>query len=247
MILIPTLQLLDGKCVSLSQGNLDEPSVWHGDPVERALGFVEQGAEWLHVTDLDAVARRGRNSEIMHEIVRRVGVPVQVSGGMTNDESVQEWRDAGAARIIFGSGSINYLDWVKAKAKSVPDYFAVSVDVKGGHVMGRGWTEPSMFTPQDLVTALEGTPLACLVVTDIDFDLELPESSIAMTAKIAEETRTPVISSGLVRKLDDISTLRYIPNIAGAMIGRPLFEKTIDLAEALEIARPEPGRTAEFI
>lgn len=247
MILIPTLQILDGHCVSLSRGNLDQPSVWHGDPVERALSFVEGGAEWLHVTDLTAVAGRGRETETLHAIIRQAGVPVQVSGGMANEEAVREWREAGAARIVFGSAAVNYLDWVKAKAKEVPDYFGVSIDVWQGKVMMKGWKDPSLFTPFDLVQALEGTPLACLVVTDIDHDLELPDSSYALTAKIAEETRTPVISSGLIGQLDDISTLKFVPNISGAMLGRPLFAKTFELAQALAIARPEPGRTAEFI
>ncbi len=247
MILIPTLQVLEGRCVTLVRGKLDEPEVWHGDPVERALDFVRQGAERLHVTDLDQVARKGDNSEIVARIIREAGVPVQVAGGMSSDEAVRHWREAGAARIVFGRSAIYHLDWVKAKAKELPDYFMVSVDIHEGRVMADGWSKPALFAPDEFVRQLEGTPLAAIIVTDIDRDLELPDSSFALTTRLAEETRTAVVSSGLVKTLDDVSTLRYMPNLAGAMIGRPLYDRTIDLAEAIAIARVEPEPTAPFL
>ncbi len=247
MILYPTLQLLGGRCVTLERGHLDRPEVWHGDPLERARALVADGADWLHVTDLDAVAGSGDNGPIIGAIIRQAGVPVQVAGGMTSRSAVAEWREAGAGRIVFGAAAVHNLDWVKALAKELPDFYAVSLDVYRGRVMVAGWSEPSMFAPLDLVHALEGTPLAALIVTDIDRDLDLPEASFALTAKIAEETRIPVISSGLVKTLDDLSTLRYMPNIAGALVGRPLFDKSFTLAEALAIARPAPERRADFI
>ena len=247
MLIIPTIQLLDGNCVTLTRGNISEPEVWHGDPVERALDLVEQGAERLHVTDLGGVTGGTRHTEIMQTIIRQAGVPVQVSGGIRSDETVGFWREAGAARIVFGTSAITDPDWVKRWAKAVPDYFIVSVDVYQGHVMNSGWGSPSMFTPIDFVHGFDGTPLAALIVTDIDRDIDLPEASIALTAKLAEETRIPIISSGLVKEVDDISTLRYVPNIAGVMLGRALFNRSVELKEALTIAKPEPGRTAEFI
>ncbi|MGF1444860.1 MAG: HisA/HisF-related TIM barrel protein [Pikeienuella sp.] len=247
MILYPTLQLLDGQCVTLPKGAIRDPEVWHGDPVARARSFVEAGAEWLHVTDLDAVRGTGDNADTVAAIIRQAGVPVQLAGGMTTDSQVTRWREAGAARIVFGSAAITALDWVKARAKELPDYYAVSIDISKGRVMRRGWEAPSLLAAADLVRALADTPLAAVIVTDIDHDIELAEASFALTTKMAEETRSPVISSGLVKTLDDLSTLAHVPNIAGALIGRPLFDKSIELSAAIEIARPSPEKTAEFL
>mgnify|MGYP006285754289 CR=1 FL=1 len=247
MIVYPVLQLQEGRCVSLTRGALDTPTVWHGDPVEKAQAFVEQGAEWLHVTDLDAVAGAGSNAALVREIILKAGVPVQVAGGMRSDEAVRGWLEAGAGRIVFGSSAARMPDWVKAHAKAVPDMMAVSIDVLEGRVMVDGWKEAAAFGPQDMVRAYEGTPLAAVIVTDIDRDLDLPESSFALTTRLAEETRTPIIASGLVKSIDDVSTLRHLPNIAGVMIGRALHDRTIDLAEAIEVAAAAPERTAEFL
>ncbi len=246
MMIIPIVQLQDGRCVSLERGNLEEPTIWHGDPVEKALGFVEQGAEWLHVTDLDAVAGTGSNAGIVAEIVRRAGVPVQVSGGVRADAAVERWREAGAGRIVFGSSAVAHPDWVKAHAKAVPDLFAISIDVWQGRVVTHGWKHEAMFSPEELIHAFEGVPLAAIIITDIDRDLDLPDASFALVTRLAEETRTPVIASGLVKTLDDVSMLRYLPNIAGAMIGRALYDRSVDLAEAIAVARPVPEPIAPF-
>ncbi|MEM9148390.1 MAG: 1-(5-phosphoribosyl)-5-[(5-phosphoribosylamino)methylideneamino] imidazole-4-carboxamide isomerase [Pseudomonadota bacterium] len=249
MIIYPILQLQEGRCVSLQRGELDQPTVWHGDPVERALSFVADGAEWLHVTDLDAVAGADDTSinlEIIRQIIRQVGVPVQISGGMRSDETVRTWVDAGAARIVFGSTAVQFRDWVSAKARAYPDLVAVSFDIWQGTVVVDGWSRSVMMTPADLIHAYDGVPLAAMILTDIDRDLDMPESSFALVTKLAEETRTPVIASGLVKALDDVSTLRYMPNLAGAMIGRALYDKSVDLAEAIALARPVPEPVAPF-
>lgn len=246
MIVYPVLQLQNGCCVSLNRGEIDMPTIWHGDPVEKALAFVEQGAEWLHVTDLDAVSGAGNNAEIMRAIIRQAGVPVQVSGGMRNDEAVSAWADAGAARIVFGSTAVNFRDWVSAKARAYPDLVAVSFDIWQGKVVTDGWRKSVAISPEDLVHAYDGVPLSAMILTDIDRDLDLPDASFALLTRLAEQTRTPVIASGLIKTIDDVSTLRYMPNIAGCMLGRSLFDKSVDLAEAIGIARPAPERVAQF-
>jgi len=246
MIVYPMLQIQRGRCVSLSRGELDTPTVWHGDPIEKALSFVAEGAEWLHVTDLDAVAGDGDNAEIVQSIIRQAGVPVQVSGGMRSDEAVDAWAEAGAARIVFGTTAVSFRDWVSAKARAYPDLIAVSFDIWQGKVVVDGWKRSVMMTPEDLIHAYDGVPLAAMILTDIDRDLDLPESSFALMTRLAEETRTPVIASGLVKSVDDVSTLKYMPNIAGAMIGRALYEKVVDLGEAVAVARPAPEPVAQF-
>ncbi len=246
MMIIPILQLQGGRCVSLERGNLAEPTIWHGDPVAKAIGFVEQGAEWLHVTDLDAVAGSGSNAELVDEIVLRAGVPVQVSGGISSDAVVGRLRDAGAGRIVFGSSAVAYPDWVKAHAKAVPDLFAISIDIWQGKVVTHGWKNEALFTPEELIHAFDGVPLAAIVITDIDRDLDLPDASFSLVTRLAEETRTPTIASGLIKSTDDVSVLRYLPNIAGVMIGRALYDKSVDLAEAIALAKPAPEPIAPF-
>lgn len=246
MIVYPVLQLQKGRCVSLTRGEIATPSVWHGDPVEKALSFVEQGAEWLHVTDLDAVVGETDNAAIVRQIIRQAGVPVQVSGGMGSDEAVAGWADAGAARIVFGSTAVNFPDWVAQKAKAHPDMIAVSFDIWQGKVVIDGWQRSVLMSPEDLIHAYDGVPLAAMILTDIDRDLGLPESSFALVTRLADETRTPVIASGLVKTLDDVSTLRYMPNIAGCMIGRSLFDRSVELAEAIALARVSPEPVAQF-
>lgn len=250
MMVIPMIQLFGGQVVSLERGDLDRPSVWHVDPVEKAVEFVAHGADRVHVTDLDAVAG-GENAEvnvaIIEQIIRRAGVPVQVSGGNRTDEQVRRWIDAGAGRVVLGTAAVRFPDWVKAWAKAYPDWLSISIDIFQGKVMVDGWKTEAMFSPEELIHAYDGAPLASIIVTDIDRDLELPDASFALTTKLAEATRTPVIASGLVKTLDDISTLKYMPGIAGVMLGRPLYERTIDLAEAIDVARAVPEAKADFV
>jgi len=246
MIIYPVIQLQNGKCVSLHRGRVDAPEVWHVDPVEKARAFVAEGAEWLHVTDLDAVARTGSNAEIVVEIIRHCGVPVQVAGGIASDEALRFWFDVGAGRMVIGTTAVKYPDWVKAVAKHYPDQIAIAIDVYQGRVMTRGWTETSMFEPVEIVHAYSGEPLAAMIITDIDYQIGMPEASYAMITKLADETRTPIIAAGVVRSLDDISSLKYVGNVWGVLIGRALFNKDIDLAEAIATARAEPQKTAAF-
>ena len=250
MYIYPIIQLHRGHCVSVSFGELDTPTIWHGDPVEKALAFVEQGAERLHVTDFDAVRglpeAEGGNAEIVHRIIREAGVPVQVAGGLRTDEQVNHWIDAGAARVVIGTNAVRFPDWAKGLARAHPDQVIVSIDVWKGRVAVNGWSETAAFGPLELAHAFEGVPLAAMILTDIDRHLELPESSFALVTRFAEETKLPVIASGVVKSIDDVSTLRYLPGIEGVMIGRALYDRSVDLAEAISVARAVPEKVAQF-
>lgn len=246
MLVIPLIQLHEGCCVSLSYSDRESPTFWPGDPVEKALAFVEQGAERLHVTDLDALSGEGDNGAIAEEIIRRAGIPVQIGGGIRGTEQVARWIEVGAARVVLGTNAVRFPDWAKQLAKAHPDQITVSVDVWEGKVMVDGWKEAAMFGPLEIAQAFEGTPLAALILTDIDRHLDYPDASFALTTRFAEATKLPVIACGVVRDLDDVSTLRYLPNIEGVIIGRALFDKSVDLAEAIAIARPSLERVAPF-
>lgn len=247
MFIYPLIQLHRGCCISQTLEDRDNPTFWPGDPVEKALAFVEQGAERLHVTDIDALwGAEGDNAAVVEEIIRRAGVPVQVGGGIRSDEQAERWIEAGAARVVLGTGAVRFPDWAKALAKRHPDQIIVSVDVWEGKVMVDGWTQSAMFGPCEVAHAYEGTPLAAMIITDIDRHLDYADASFALTTRFAETTKLPVIACGVVASLDDVSTLRYLPNMEGVIIGRALFDRSIDLGDALAIARPAPEPVAPF-
>ncbi|MBE0452447.1 1-(5-phosphoribosyl)-5-[(5-phosphoribosylamino)methylideneamino] imidazole-4-carboxamide isomerase [Roseovarius autotrophicus] len=247
MIIYPTLEILGGKCVSLTRGRLDEPVIWHVDPVETARAHVRAGAEWMHLTDMDGLSGGNGNSALIEEIIRAVGIPVQLGGGFRSREVVTRWIDKGAGRIVVGTLAVQDPETVRALAKYHPDQIVVAVDVWRGQLMTHGWQNPSAIAAGDFIAAFEGVPLAGIIITDIDADIEESDGSLGLISGLAAKTRHPVIARGTVRGVDDVARLRYIPNIAGAMIGRALMARDIDLAEALAVARPAPEARAEFL
>ncbi len=248
MRLYPTIELQQGRCVSLFRGRLEEPQIWHVDPVEKAREFAEVGAEWIHVTDFDAVAgAETDNAEIVESIIRQAGVPVQLGGGFRSMDRIAEWIELGAGRVVIGTAAVHNPDLVKEAAKYYPDQIVLAVDVFQGQVMSQGWTATAVYTPEDFIGWFENDPLAAIIVTDIDSDIGDADRSLALVTRLADCARAPVIARGTVRALDDISRLKYVPHVSGTIIGRALFDRSIDLAEALAIAQPAPEPRAEFI
>lgn len=246
MIIYPTLEVLNGKCVSLTRGRLDEPVIWHVDPVETARGFAAAGAEWMHLTDINGLRGGDENNALLEEIVRAVGIPVQLGGGFRSRESVTKWIDKGAGRIVIGTMAAQDPELVKELAKLHPDQIVLSVDVFQGQMMTDGWRQASSFSPETFIKAFEDAPLAGIIITDIDADIEDQDGSLGVIAGLAATTRHPVIARGTVRCADDVARLKYVSNIAGTLIGRALLAKDVDLADALAIAQPTPEPTAEF-
>ncbi len=246
MIIYPTLELRNGKCVSLTRGRLDEPVIWHVDPVETARGFAAAGAEWMHVTDMDAVAGDGDNSDLIEQIIRAAGIPVQIGGGFRSREGIEAWIDKGAGRIVLGTLASHDPDLVMALAKLHPDQIVMAVDVFEGSVMTEGWRTKSAFDPETYLAAFEETPLAGIIITDIDADMEDSDASLGVITGLAAATRHPVMARGTVRTVDDVARLKYVPNISGALIGRALMAKDVDLAEAIQMAATESEPVAEF-
>lgn len=246
MLVIPRMLIRKGQCVTLERGRLDSPVIWHVDPLETAARFAAEGAAWIHVTDLDAVADTGSNEALLVEIIRRTDADVQVAGGIRTRARVDFWADKGAARIVLGTGAVRTPRLVREAAKDHPDQIAVAVDVWEGKVLIGGWQEPTAFAPVEFVKGFDGAPLAAFIVTDIDREVDERLSSFALTTRIARETGTPVISCGMVRTLDDVSTLKYIYNIHAAMIGKPLYDRSLALADCIRTAQAEPEPVAEF-
>lgn len=246
MLIYPTIEILDGRCVSLEKGRLEDPMIWHVDPVETAREFAAAGAEWMHLTDFDAVQGSDRNSDLVETIIRAVGIPVQLGGGFRSRDAAERWIDKGAGRIVIGTLAAQEPELVREIAKFHPDQIVLAVDVWQGQVMTEGWKTTSALRPEDFVAAFDGVPLAGIIVTDIDSDMEDVEAQLGLISKLAGISRSPVIAGGVVRTVDDIARLKYIPNIAGAIVGRALFRKTVALEDALSVAQPQTEPVAQF-
>ena len=247
MIIYPTIELLGGRCVSLQRGVLGDALIWHVDPVQKAQGFASDGAKWMHVTDFDALQGKGGHGDLVLRIIREANIPVQLGGGMRTRETVERWIDAGAGRIVIGTWAAQEPRVVRELARLYPDQIVLAVDVKDGRVMVDGWRKSSAFAPAEFIALFEGAPFAAIIVTDVASDTGDAEAELGEISALAASTRTPVIASGVVRRADDISRLRYIGNISGAIVGRALFNRTIDLKEALALAQPRPEPVAGFI
>ncbi|RFU11603.1 1-(5-phosphoribosyl)-5-[(5-phosphoribosylamino)methylideneamino] imidazole-4-carboxamide isomerase [Rhodobacteraceae bacterium W635] len=247
MMIYPTIELQNGHCVSLNRGRLDDPLIWHVDPVDKARSFAEDGAAWLHVTNFDWMTDSEDSTGIVQDIILHAGIPVQLGGGFRSVETIAQWIDKGAGRIVVSSLAVHNPTLVKQAAKRFPDQIVVAVDVYKGGLMSDGWKSTAAITPADFIAAFDEDPLAAIIITDIDNDIEDSDGSLGMITQLADGARAPVIARGLSRSLDDIARLKYVPHIAGAIIGRALFDKSIDLCDALAVAGARPGPTAQFI
>ncbi len=247
MQIYPLIELLEGRCVSLYRGRTEEPQIWHVDPVKRAQEYVEAGAEAIQITDFDAMSGDHRNDELIREIIRTVGVPVQLGGGFRTLERIAEWIDHGVARVVVGSLAVYQPDLVKEAANLHPDQIILAVDVFEGQVVSDGWKNKSAFDASSFLAKFQGDPLAAIVITDIDADIGDAEDTLALITQLAGEANAPVIARGTINEIDDVSRLQYVPHVSGTIIGRALFDRSVDLAEALEVAKPVAAEKAEFI
>jgi phosphoribosylformimino-5-aminoimidazole carboxamide ribotide isomerase len=247
MIIYPTIEIQDGRCVSLPRGRIEEPSIWHVDPVAKAQEFAHAGAEWMHVTDFDAMSGSNKNRDLILKVIRGAGIPVQLGGGFRTRDRIEEWIELGAGRIVVSTLAAQNPHLVKDIAKYHPDQIVLSVDVWQGHVMTHGWKSKSSYTPEAFLDAFEGTPFAAIIVTDIDYDVGDADAALGTVSALAARSRVPVIASGIVRTVDDISRLRLLGEVSGAIVGRALYNRTIDLKQALREARPDTAHVAEFI
>jgi len=247
MLIYPTIELQHGRCVTLDKGRLESAVIWHVDPVETARGFAAAGAEWMHVTDFDAVEGRDENTDLIEQIIRAAGIPVQLGGGFHSRDAVERWIDKGVGRVVIGTLAARDPELVRELTRQYPDQIVLAVDVWQGQVMTDGWRNAGAFAPKTFIDAFGDAPFAGIIITDIDSDMEEVEAQLGLIAGLAADARSPVIASGVVRSADDIARLKYIPNIAGALVGRALFRKSIDLKEALELAQPDQEPVAEFI
>ena len=236
MMIFPDIELMDGKCVGLTRGEFDNAKYYDIDPLDQAKAFAAAGAQWIHVVDLDGVKQGGRhNADIITSIIDAVDIPVQVAGGIRTLATIQWWIDHGATRVVLGTAAIMDRRLVMEACAQYPGKIAVSVDERGGAVMIDGWREAASVSAMDVARQLQDAGVSASIYTDIDRSDDLPDSSFAKTTEMARQLSVPVISSGTVRSLDDLSTLKYLPNISGAIVGWALFEEIFTLDEAIAL------------
>ena len=238
MILYPAIDLKDGQCVRLLKGEMDSATVFGEDPAAQARAFEAAGCAWLHLVDLNgAFAGAPVNGAAVEAILGAVGVPVQLGGGIRDMGTVEMWLTRGVARVILGTAAVEDPGLVRAAARAFPGQVAVGLDARGGRVATRGWAEETDMDVTDLARAFEDAGIAAIVYTDIDRDGAMGGPNVAATGALARAVSVPVIASGGVSSLADLTALRDTGGVAGAISGRALYEGAIDLAEALAALR----------
>ena len=233
MILYPAIDLKDGRCVRLVQGALDRATVYAEDPAAQAEAFAAAGATHLHLVDLDgAVAGRAVNAEAVRRILARTRLMVQLGGGIRDLATIEAWLEAGVARVVLGTLAAREPATLAEACRRFPGRIAVAIDTRAGKVRSAGWTEAEALTPLDLARRAEASGAAALIHTEIGRDGMLAGADVEGTAALARAVKLPVILSGGIASLDDIHAAKAA-GLAGAILGRALYEGRIDLRKAL--------------
>ena len=236
MILYPAIDLKEGRCVRLLRGAMSAATVFNEDPAAQAKSFADAGCRWLHLVDLDgAFAGKPVNAASVEAILKEVRVPAQLGGGIRDLPTIEAWLGKGIARIILGTAALTNPDLVREGCRKFPGKVAVGIDARGGKVAVEGWAKTSEMTALDLARRVEDAGAAAIIFTDIDRDGALAGVNVAATAVLARALATPVIASGGVAALDDIAALKAHESdgIAGAILGRALYDGRVDLKAAL--------------
>ncbi|TRC72591.1 1-(5-phosphoribosyl)-5-[(5-phosphoribosylamino)methylideneamino]imidazole-4-carboxamide isomerase [Mesorhizobium sp. WSM4307] len=248
MILFPAIDLKDGQCVRLKQGDMATATIYNDDPAAQAKAFEDQGFEWLHVVDLNgAFQGQSVNSAAVGAILKATKNPVQLGGGIRTLAQIEDWLDRGLARVILGTVAVRDPDLVRQACKAFPGKVAVGIDAKGGKVAVEGWAEASSLGVVELARKFEGAGVAAIIYTDIDRDGVLTGINWDATIDLAEAVSIPVIASGGLASIADIvrMTMPDARKLEGAISGRALYDGRIDPAEALAILQGRPAAEAK--
>lgn len=240
MILFPAIDLKEGRCVRLKQGDMAQATVFNDDPAAQAAAFERQGFQWLHVVDLDgAFAGKPMNAAAVEAILARVGVPAQLGGGIRDMKTVEGWLTHGIRRVIIGTAAVRDPEFVREAARRFPGRIAVGIDAKDGRVAVEGWARLSEMSAEDLGRRFEDVGVAAIVYTDIARDGVLKGLNIEATLALANAVGIPVIASGGLASIEDVKRLLE-PDCAvleGAISGRALYDGRLDPTEALALIR----------
>ena len=239
--LYPAIDLKDGQAVRLLQGDFDRLTVYAPDPGAQAREFADSGCEWIHVVDLDgAVAGESRNNVAVQAIVE-TGVKVQLGGGIRTMQTIETWLSIGISRVVLGTVALKDPELVKEAASFFPGQIAVGADAREGMVAAEGWLETSQVKTVDLVRRFEDCGVAAVIFTDIARDGALTGVNAKATSELASAVSIPIVASGGVRGLEDISACAALAHtgLEGVITGRALYDGRVDLKQALAVARGE--------
>jgi phosphoribosylformimino-5-aminoimidazole carboxamide ribotide isomerase len=240
MILFPAIDLKDGRCVRLEQGDMAKATVFNANPAAQAKAFEAEGFEYLHVVDLDgAFAGRSMNAQAVETILDSVKMPVQLGGGIRDLAAIEAWLGKGVARVIIGTAAVRDPDLVREAARLHPGQIAVAIDARDGRVAVEGWAKTSAFNAAELGKRFEDAGVAAIIYTDIARDGILQGLNIEATLALADALAVPVIASGGLASLKDVERL-LLPDcakLAGAITGRALYDGRLDPRAALELIR----------
>jgi phosphoribosylformimino-5-aminoimidazole carboxamide ribotide isomerase len=240
VILFPAIDLKNGQCVRLEQGDMARATVFNLDPAAQAKSFAAQGFEYLHVVDLDgAFAGKPMNAHAVEAMLKAVTMPVQLGGGIRDLGTVEAWLGKGIARVIIGTAAVRDPDFVKQAAKTFPGRVAVGLDARAGKVAVEGWAETSEITALEIARRFEDAGVAAIIFTDIARDGLLKGLNLDATIALADRISVPVIASGGLASIEDVRAMLAprASRLAGAIAGRALYDGRLDPSAALELIR----------
>lgn len=240
MILFPAVDLKNGQCVRLEQGDMARATVFNLDPAAQARAFAAQGFEYLHIVDLDgAFAGKPMNAQAVEGMLKAVTMPVQLGGGIRDVRTVEGWLEKGVARVIIGTAAVRDPDFVKAAARKFPGRVAVGLDARDGKVAVEGWAETSQVTALEIALRFEDAGVAAIIFTDIARDGLLKGLNIDATIALADRIAIPVIASGGLASIADVEAMLAprAAKLAGAIAGRALYDGRLDPAAALALIK----------
>lgn len=250
MDVIPAIDLLEGRCVRLHQGDYNQVTTFSEDPLQQALEWQQQGAQRLHLVDLDG-ARRGEpmNDEAVRAITTALSIPVQLGGGVRTPERAEQLLALGLDRVILGTLAVEEPDLVCRLAERHPGKIVVGIDAREGVVATRGWLANSALQASEVARRFEGSGVAALITTDIATDGTLAGPNLEFLRRMATATSLPVIASGGVGSLSDLLSLLVLAplGVEGVIIGRALYDGRIELGEALQAIGPERWQDPGFL
>ena len=240
MIVIPAVDIKDGRCVRLKQGRMSEETVYSDDPVQMAGTWYSKGAERIHLVDLDgAVEGKRVNGKVIRKIARSVPVPVELGGGIRNLASIEFYLEAGVEWVILGTVACKNPEMVEEACRRFPGHVMLAIDARAGRVAVEGWTEDTERSAIEVARPFDGRGIAAVIYTDIQRDGMSVGPNLRATGEMAKALKTPVIASGGISGLEDIRKVMTLSGqgVMGVITGRALYEGTLDLGEAIRMSK----------
>jgi phosphoribosylformimino-5-aminoimidazole carboxamide ribotide isomerase len=238
LIVIPAVDLKEGRCVRLSQGRMDQESVYSEHPVEMAKHWESKGAERLHVVDLNgAVMGKPIHRSLIKEITRSLRIPIEVGGGIRDIATIEDYLSSGVRWVILGTAAFQNRSFVEEACRQFPERVILGIDARGGRVAIRGWNEVVSLDAVDLAKQFEGKGLSAIIFTDIQRDGMSTGLNLESTRRLSKSTSIPVIASGGVSRIEDIEHLLELESegVIGVIVGRALYTGALDLEEAIRL------------